>query len=140
MIFFIFFKKLDSLSSRAAKSNLIEQQSDIERSWSVLKERMGDRGSKLELEKAKLQFHHQKQEFKEQLAELASRIEHSHEPENDAQVQRQIKNTNNIQGSIFYSTSTLTGLDKLNAHAGGWSQQRAFSFNLPYSDLFWIFG
>ena len=101
---------------------------------------MGDRGSKLELEKAKLQFHHQKQEFKEQLAELASRIEHSHEPENDAQVQRQIKNTNNIQGSIFYSTSTLTGLDKLNAHAGGWSQQRAFSFNLPYSDLFWIFG
>ena len=49
---------------------------------------MGDRGSKLELEKAKLQFHHQKQEFKEQLAELASRIEHSHEPENDAQVQR----------------------------------------------------
>ena len=94
----IFFKKLDSLSSRAAKSNLIEQQSDIERSWSVLKERMGDRGSKLELEKAKLQFHHQKQEFKEQLAELASRIEHSHEPENDAQVQRQIKNTSNIQG------------------------------------------
>ena len=69
---------------------------------------MGDRGSKLELEKAKLQFHHQKQEFKEQLAELASRIEHSHEPENDAQVQRQIKNTNNIQGLYFF-----------NYHAGG---------------------
>lgn len=88
--------KLVKLTERASETN---QSTTIDHNWNVLNGKMIDRCDQLDREKEQLQFHHEQQEFKEQLDEIASRINHTTKPTDDAEVYRQIKTTENIKGS-----------------------------------------
>ena len=90
--------KLVMLTERALETN---QSTTIDQNWTVLNDRMIDRGNRLDREKEQLQYHHEQQELKEQLDDISSRINHTTKPTDDAEVFRQIKTTENIKGKVY---------------------------------------